>query len=123
MLLYFTILVALYWCRGLRGVLRPQKRRNKHRADVAPEESSDICFLCLTDHHDELILLCDGDGCNNAAHMFCLTPPLLSVRSTASRPSVCGYAVMRRQVPSGKWLCPVCAQLEEVRFPPFLYLL
>jgi hypothetical protein len=84
---YFTTAVALYLRRELRGVLRPQKRRNKHREHVVPEESSDICFLCLTDHHDELILLCDGEGCNNAAHMFCLTPPLLSVRTAASYPS------------------------------------
>jgi hypothetical protein len=67
-------------------VLRPQKRRYKNRPEAPNEaESSDICFLCLTDYHDELILLCDGEGCSNAAHMFCLTPPLLSVRFSCSR--------------------------------------
>ena len=77
------------WRRQLRGVLRPQKRRHKHRLEAPPPEteSSDICFLCLADYHDELILLCDGEGCSNAAHMFCLTPPLLSVRSVCSRAS------------------------------------
>ena len=67
--------------RNLRGILRPQKRRHKHREELPPaDESADICFLCLADYHDELILLCDGDGCSRAAHMFCLTPPLLTVR-------------------------------------------
>ena len=27
------------------------------------------------DDEDDAILLCDGDGCNGAWHMHCLTPP------------------------------------------------
>ncbi len=109
-------------CRELRGVLRPQKRRNKHRVGMQPEqESSDICFLCLTDHHDELILLCDGQGCTNAAHMFCLTPPLLSVGLIALSFLLVRETLTCVQVPSGNWLCPVCSQLDEVCVSPPIF--
>ncbi len=111
----YDVTVSVSLCRrNLRGILRPQKRRNKQRFDDAPgTESSDICFLCLADYHDELILLCDGEGCNNAAHMFCLTPPLLSVRRLYLRPLEMHMST-HMQVPSGNWLCPVCSQLDEV---------
>ena len=75
--------------RNLRGILRPQKRRHKHREELPPADESDICFLCLADYHDELILLCDGDGCSRAAHMFCLTPPLLTVRGMRPACNAC----------------------------------
>lgn len=99
-------------------MLRPQKRRNKQRLDASlGEESSDLCCLCLADYHDELILLCDGEGCRNAAHMFCLTPPLLSVRSVCLR-GLWSQMSTSLQVPSGNWLCPVCSQLDEVSCAP-----
>lgn len=43
--------------------------------------------VCNGGENDDLILLCDHDGCHVGYHMYCLDPPLL-------------------QVPDDEWLCP-----------------
>ncbi len=50
-----------------------------------------FCGSCGRGDDDDLILLCDAEGCNAGYHMFCLQPPLVAV-------------------PRGEWLCPRHAQ-------------
>ncbi|CAF0842573.1 unnamed protein product [Adineta ricciae] len=45
------------------------------------------CFVCSNGDRPEILLLCDG--CNDAYHLDCLTPILVSV-------------------PDGDWYCPLC---------------
>jgi PHD-finger/PWWP domain len=47
------------------------------------------CAICGGSDHDDAVLLCDGEGCKNEIHMFCLCPPITAV-------------------PNGDWLCPAC---------------
>lgn len=49
----------------------------------------DVCYICSSGHKPDNILLCDGEGCTNEAHMSCLFPPM-------------------SQVPAGDWFCPEC---------------
>ena len=48
-----------------------------------------ICSVCGGNEEEDLVLLCDGDGCTNEIHMYCLKP-IVTV------------------VPEGDWYCPVC---------------
>lgn len=45
------------------------------------------CPVCKGGEHEELILLCDSDGCHSGYHMYCLNPPLDAI-------------------PNGDWFCP-----------------
>jgi hypothetical protein len=47
------------------------------------------CCICNDNHDEDLILLCDGKGCQNETHLFCLRPPLF-------------------KVPENKWFCSEC---------------
>ncbi|XP_039265383.2 lysine-specific demethylase 5A-like [Styela clava] len=49
------------------------------------------CKVCLKDHNDTQLLLCDG--CDDSYHTYCLIPPL-------------------NQVPKGDWRCPKCLSKE-----------
>jgi hypothetical protein len=60
------------------------------------------CTKCGIDDHEELLMLCDGEGCTTGYHTFCLTPMLAAI-------------------PDGDWLCPTCewfAPVEVVVVPP-----
>ena len=46
-----------------------------------------FCEVCAGGENDELMLLCDG--CDDAYHTYCLTPPMASI-------------------PPGDWRCPRC---------------
>jgi len=51
-----------------------------------------VCTLCKSGKYDEAtntILLCDGPGCENAYHLYCLSPRLT-------------------KTPEGSWCCPAC---------------
>lgn len=48
-----------------------------------------ICSVCGGNEEEDLVLLCDGDGCSNEIHMYCLKP-IVTV------------------VPEGNWYCPIC---------------
>jgi hypothetical protein len=47
------------------------------------------CYLCDGAEDEDMIVLCDGEGCENEAHMYCLDPVLT-------------------EVPEGDWLCDYC---------------
>ena len=49
------------------------------------------CTVCGQRNDPSLTLLCDGDGCKVAMHIYCLQPPLW-------------------EVPTGKWLCGACTE-------------
>lgn len=51
------------------------------------------CCICNDNHDEDLILLCDGEGCENETHMFCLRPPLF-------------------KVPDSEWYCSECKPIN-----------
>jgi PHD-finger len=58
--------------------------------DVEPMEIGvTICSVCGGSEEEDLVLLCDGEGCTNEIHMYCLKPIVTAV-------------------PEGDWYCPVC---------------
>ncbi|KAK3434357.1 hypothetical protein EUGRSUZ_D01851 [Eucalyptus grandis] len=64
--------------------------------EVVEEERYDqICELCKSGLHGEVMLLCDR--CNKGWHIYCLSPPL-------------------KQVPSGNWYCLECLNSNEDNF-------
>ena len=70
-------------------------------ATGAPEPESEVCCRCaiaMWAPGNEM-LLCDGPGCENAYHLFCLRPPLSTV-------------------PAGEWLCPKCKPPPVPRSKP-----
>ena len=60
---------------------------------MLPEDLVDIgltiCSVCGGSEEEDLVLLCDGEGCKNEIHMYCLKPAMTVV-------------------PDGDWYCPVC---------------
>jgi PHD-finger len=48
-----------------------------------------ICSVCGGNEEEDLVLLCDGKGCTNEIHMYCLKPLVTAV-------------------PEGDWYCPMC---------------
>lgn len=63
-------------------------------AGLVDETSSDpfqlsTCCVCGGVEDEDLIILCDGHGCNSEAHMYCLTPVMTAV-------------------PDGDWFCDCC---------------
>jgi hypothetical protein len=66
------------------------------RADEVEVNNADIlgCQACGCGHHEDLLMLCDREGCDKAYHTFCLLPAL-------------------DEVPEGRWVCPGCVQAEE----------
>ncbi|KAL6043476.1 Lysine-specific demethylase 5A, partial [Balamuthia mandrillaris] len=84
-----------------------QKRRrsNQGRKVVKNKDEEDeeepemdveniMCTKCGGGDDEDKILLCDGDNCDNAYHLYCLRFPLT-------------------EVPKGNWLCDECAEKEE----------
>jgi hypothetical protein len=71
-----------------------------------------VCLQCGSGDHVELMLLCDGEGCEGAYHTFCLSPPLPAVPdgdwycvacdATATRPSPAPASVSRRRDGGGE---------------------
>ena len=53
------------------------------------------CHVCgrASSTEPNVILLCDGEGCDDAYHLQCLDPPLA-------------------EVPEGNWFCPTCERKE-----------
>ena len=66
--------------------------------DMKEAYTDDMCCTkCGATDREELMVLCDGEGCNTGWHTFCLTPMLPAI-------------------PDGDWLCPTCEWVspEEV---------
>jgi hypothetical protein len=60
--------------------------------DIGMTGGVTICSICgdnVTSEEEDLVLLCDGKGCTNEIHMYCLKPMITAV-------------------PEGDWYCPVC---------------
>jgi hypothetical protein len=55
--------------------------------------SSICCAVCGSGEREDVLLLCDG--CSEAIHVFCLSPPL-------------------EQVPQHDWLCPACMDYDII---------
>ena len=64
-------------------------------AEVVDDDT--CCTKCKATDHEDLMLMCDGEGCNAGWHTFCLRPMLAAI-------------------PADDWLCPTCECLcsEEV---------
>ena len=64
--------------------------KSKPAVDVEPMEIGvTICSVCGGSEEEDLVLLCDGEGCTNEIHMYCLKPIVTAV-------------------PDGDWYCPAC---------------
>lgn len=71
-------------------------RRKKQKTD--DEEEMDVesimCTTCGGGEDEEKMLLCDGKGCENAYHIYCLSIPI-------------------SRIPSGDWFCDECIQAQQ----------
>lgn len=47
------------------------------------------CYVCESVEDEDMTVLCDGEGCSNEAHMYCLEP-------------------IMTELPLGDWLCNFC---------------
>ena len=54
------------------------------------------CYVCGGVEDEDLIILCDGPGCTNEVHMYCLTPIMTAV-------------------PEGDWFCESCESQGTTR--------
>lgn len=79
-----------------REIVKPkasQKGKGRGNKEKSPEDgdSSDeeVCSVCEFAGAADLMLLCDGENCEEAFHSFCLKFPL-------------------QIIPEGDWLCPLC---------------
>lgn len=87
-----------------RGKSKSKKRSSKSEAsDVDNKDLIELleptppfidlgvtnCAICRGSDNDDVVLMCDGNGCKNEIHMYCLCPPITAV-------------------PEGDWLCPAC---------------
>lgn len=61
---------------------------NHNKAIVAVQDET-VCCICGGAQDEDLIVLCDGEGCTNEVHMYCLTPVLT-------------------EIPDGDWYCDEC---------------
>jgi hypothetical protein len=74
------------------------KKKKKQRLDDEDEEEMDVesimCTTCGGGEDEENMLLCDGKGCENAYHLYCLSIPISSI-------------------PKGDWFCDECLQAKR----------
>mmetsp|Transcript_791 Transcript_791/g.1404 ORF Transcript_791/g.1404 Transcript_791/m.1404 type:complete len:191 (+) Transcript_791:297-869(+) len=72
--------------------------------DMDEAYTDDICCAkCKATDREELMILCDGEGCNSGWHTFCLTPMLPAI-------------------PDGDWLCPTCEWVSPDQVDPVVVL-
>lgn len=78
------------------------KRSSKKDSDNEDEEEDEdpmdgvFCIACHQGKDEELLLLCDIEGCNNGRHTYCCDPVL-------------------NEVPEGEWRCPTCIESEDAK--------
>ena len=64
--------------------------RSKHSKAIIPvQDETTVCCICGGAQDEDLIVLCDGEGCTNEVHLYCLTPVLT-------------------KIPEGDWFCDEC---------------
>lgn len=78
---------------------KDRDRRRKSKAEISVDavlQSSvfdpfqlTTCSICGGIEDEDLIILCDGPGCTNEIHMYCMTP-------------------LMTKVPEGDWFCEAC---------------
>lgn len=80
------------WCLIIvitTDTTKPITRPKTPLTDEEMETDDDIrCYVCSHANHARVLLLCDGEGCVQAAHTFCIGLP---------------------RVPDGAWFCRACA--------------
>ncbi|CAI5447517.1 unnamed protein product [Caenorhabditis angaria] len=77
--------------------LPTKKRVIKKRASSSSDEDpmdTVFCISCTGGMDEDLLLLCDIEGCQNGRHTYCCDPPL-------------------EEVPQGEWRCPKCIEAED----------
>lgn len=83
-----------------RDKSRGKAKKNKKQKldDEDDEEEMDVesimCTTCGGGEDEENMLLCDGKGCENAYHLYCLSIPISSI-------------------PVGDWFCDECLQAKR----------
>lgn len=78
-----------------------QITENKKKAEGDDDDDEDpmdqvFCVACNEGKDEDLLLLCDIDGCNNGRHTYCCDPVL-------------------DEVPEGEWRCPKCIESEDAK--------
>ena len=63
--------------------------RGKHSEAFKAVQDETVCSICGGAQDEDLIVLCDGEGCSNEVHLYCLTPVLT-------------------EIPEGDWYCDEC---------------
>lgn len=84
---------------------RDRDRRRRAKADTVevavPTAFYDpfqltTCSICGGIEDEDLIILCDGPGCSNEVHMYCMTPVMT-------------------KVPEGDWFCEACDKVGTTK--------
>nr|PNR46176.1 hypothetical protein PHYPA_013295 [Physcomitrium patens] len=80
---------------------RVSKKGKSPRMKEEPSENQDssdeeVCSVCEFAGAADLMLLCDGENCEEAFHSFCLKFPL-------------------QTIPEGDWLCPLCLYVKRAK--------
>lgn len=61
----------------------------KHSKAIEAVQDETVCSICGGAQDEDLIVLCDGEGCSNEVHLYCLNPVLT-------------------EIPEGDWYCDEC---------------
>uniref|UniRef100_A0A3T1CWC7 [histone H3]-trimethyl-L-lysine(4) demethylase n=1 Tax=Polyandrocarpa misakiensis TaxID=7723 RepID=A0A3T1CWC7_POLMI len=67
------------------------RKKGSEQIPYSMLDSFDNCKICVKDHNEAQLLLCDG--CDDSYHTYCLIPPL-------------------QNIPKGDWRCPKCLAKE-----------
>lgn len=83
-----------------RNSMRIKKHSKKDEEDEEDEGEDPVegafCITCHQGKDEELLLLCDIEGCAKGRHTYCCDPVL-------------------DEVPEGEWRCPTCIESEDAK--------
>jgi len=77
-----------------RGKVRGHKKKTNEDDEEEMDVESIMCTTCGGGEDEEKMLLCDGPGCENAYHMYCLSIPISAI-------------------PEGDWYCDECLEARR----------
>ncbi|CAL2040362.1 unnamed protein product [Caenorhabditis brenneri] len=80
----------------IRGKKNSQKDDEDEEDDGEDKVEEVFCIACHQGKDEELLLLCDIEGCKNGRHTYCCDPVL-------------------DEVPEGEWRCPTCIESEDAK--------